>query len=240
VPGGGCSTSEPASTVRPGSQVLEIGAGAGLATKELLAMGADVVAVEPGAELAAHLAADLGSDQLRIVSSDFETAVLADDAFDIATSATAFHWVSADVALPKLARVLRPDGWLAVWWNVFMDPHRPTEFRYALDEVRQRYLPAESHQPTWMPGPLRTESWSAELEQGGWFEPVQVELIRWEHQVTSDDARRLFGSFPNVNELPGHERSGFLDSLAAIIDDRFDGVVTDPYVTALYLTRVAA
>jgi hypothetical protein len=88
-----------------------------------------------------------------------------------------------------------------------------------------------------VPGPLKTASWSAELSRGGWFGPVEVELIRWEHQLTGAGARRLFGSFPNVNELPAPERTALLDAIADIIDSRFDGAVTDPYVTALYLAR---
>ncbi len=220
-----------------GSQVLELGAGSGLATRELLASGADVVAVEPGGELAGHLAADLGGDRLRIVGTDFEDAALPEGYFDLAVSATAFHWIPRQVALPKLARALRPAGWFAVWWHVFADPQRPTDFRRALDDVYRRYLPAERRDPAFMPGPMRTESWTAELEQGGWFDVVRVEMIRWEHRLTSGGARRLFGTFSNVSELPAEQREGFLDAVGGLIDDQFGGEVVDPYVTAVYLTR---
>jgi SAM-dependent methyltransferase len=219
----------------PGTQVVEIGGGTGQATCELLARGAHVVAVEPGAALAAHLSATLSGPALRIVHDEFETADLPWAAFDLATSATAFHWVRPDVALPKLARILRPGGWLAVWWTVFGDPERPTSFRAALDELYARYLPEEPRGIGHVPGPLKTASWSAELSQGGWFGPVEVELIRWEYQLTGAGARRLFGSFPNVNELPAPERTALLDAIADIVYSRFGGIVADPYVTALYL-----
>ena len=42
--------------------MVEIGPGTGQATRDLLARGAHVVAVEPGADLAAHLRADLADD----------------------------------------------------------------------------------------------------------------------------------------------------------------------------------
>lgn len=218
----------------PGCRVLEVGAGTGQATAALVARGAQVTAVEPGAELARHLVADLGGERLRVVGGDIEAAALPARAFDLVVSATAFHWVRPDVALPKLARCLRPGGWLAVWWTVFGDPQRRTEFRARLDRLYQRYLPAERRGPSFLPGPLLTDSWTATLEQGGWFGPTQVRVVRWVHRLTGTGARRLFGSFPNVNELPDRQRDEFLAAVAALVDDEGGGAVDDPYATVLY------
>jgi len=60
----------------PEARLLEIGAGNGLATGPLLAAGAHVVAVEPGKELAAILAAEHSGDRLEIAIADFESADL--------------------------------------------------------------------------------------------------------------------------------------------------------------------
>ncbi|MFT4166147.1 MAG: rRNA adenine N-6-methyltransferase family protein [Microlunatus sp.] len=48
-------TLESQGVIGPGIRVLEIGAGAGLATRELLNRGSDVVALEPGRQLASPL-----------------------------------------------------------------------------------------------------------------------------------------------------------------------------------------
>jgi SAM-dependent methyltransferase len=219
----------------PGARVLEVGAGTGQATRDLLARGATVVAVEPGARLASHLAADLGGDALEVVNDMIETAPLPDDAFDIVASATAFHWVRTEVTLPRLARALRPGGWLAVWWTVFGDRTRPTPFRAALDRLYERTFPPASRDPVL--GPLNIESWRDELSQGGWFTRPDVEQIRWENRLTPDGARRLFGSFPNVNELDPDRRAAHLDAVADLVRQA-GGVVLDPCVTVLYLSRV--
>jgi hypothetical protein len=139
--------------------------------------------------------------------------------------------------VPKIARILGPGGWLAVWWHVLGDPQQQTAFRDDLTDLYTRHLPHERRDPADVPGPLRVDSWSAELRTGGWFGPVDVELIRWTHQLTADGARRLFGSFPNINEQAPQVRAAFLADLTTLIDHRYGGVVADPYVTAVYLTR---
>jgi SAM-dependent methyltransferase len=216
--------------------VLEIGPGTGQATVELLARGADVLAVEPGARLAAHLAHELGGQRLRVVVDVIENVRLVDSSIDLVVSATAFHWVHADVALPRLARALRPEGWLAVWWTEFGDVGRPTAFRHALDQLYLHYLPDERRPKA--RGPLNVESWQDELSQGGWFTRPVVEQIRWENALTPESARRLFGSFPNVNELEPVRRQEFLDEIADLVHDA-GGVVYDPHITIAYLSRRA-
>jgi SAM-dependent methyltransferase len=220
----------------PGTRVPEIGAGTGQATGELLVRGADVLAVEPGPRLAAHLVRDLGGERLRVVVDFIETVPLVDSSVDLVVSATAFHWVQADVALPRLARALRRPGWLAVWWTEFGDVERPTAFRHALDQLYLEYLPDEPRPKA--RGPLNVESWQDDLSQGGWFTRPCVEQIRWENAITPESARRLFGSFPNVNELDPARREEFLGAVGGLVRDA-GGVVYDPHVTIVYLARPA-
>jgi SAM-dependent methyltransferase len=48
------------------------------------------------------------------VVTPFEDYAAPDASVDLVASATAFHWLDPQVALPKIARLLRPGGWLAV------------------------------------------------------------------------------------------------------------------------------
>ena len=54
----------------------------------------------------------------------FEEWRLQEAAFDLAVSATAFHWVDPEVAYPRVAGALRPTGSLALFWNVHKDADR--------------------------------------------------------------------------------------------------------------------
>lgn len=222
-----------------GTAVLEIGPGTGQATRPLLAHGATVTAVEVGPALAARLRDQLGRARLTVVLGDFPNALptvaLPAGGFDLAVSATAFHWLDAGEAIPALARVVRPSGWLALWWTVYGDPEAIQPWRIGLDALFARLLPAERRDLAEIPPAMQTRQRTAEIEEGGWFGPASAELIRWEHQLTPPTARALFATFSNIAELPATERSGFLDAVADLVASQPGGAVTDRYVTAMYL-----
>ena len=221
--------------LRAGARVLEIGAGTGLATGPLLEAGAEVVAVEPGESLAAVLAADFGGERLEIHVCDFETADLAGP-FDLAVAATALHWLDPKTSTERIARSVRPGGWLAAWWNEFGDVRRPTVFRDRLDEVYRDLLPAEPGYRDSRSHVLDTERWRGQLTAGGYFEDVAVEIIEWSQKLTAETARDLWSTFPNIGELGPSERAQFLRRLGAIIDE-LGGSVEDPRLTVVYTAR---
>ncbi len=109
-----------------GTATFEIGAGTGKATRRLLDLGAGpLVAVEPDARLADFLRAAHPAPALTVLVSAFEDSVLEEAAFDLGVCGTAFHWLDEDAALARIARLLRPGGWWAAFWNVFGDDSRP-------------------------------------------------------------------------------------------------------------------
>jgi SAM-dependent methyltransferase len=221
--------------LRPGARVLEIGAGTGLATGPLLATGARVVAVEPGANLATILAANHASDRLEVTIADFETADLTGE-FDLAVAATSLHWLEPVTTVTKLGKLVRPGGWVAVWWNEFGDTARPTSFRDRLDDVYRDLLPAEPGYLDSRSTGLDTDRWRRTLTTGGWFDDVTVEVIEWQQVLTGPAARDLWSTFPNIAELAPPAREQFLTRLAGLIDDQ-GGQVDDPRLTAVYTAR---
>jgi ubiquinone/menaquinone biosynthesis C-methylase UbiE len=100
----------------PGRRVLDLGAGTGKLTAGLVALGADVVAVEPDPAMLAELRRALPA--VRALSGSAEAIPLPDASVDAVLAGHALHWFDMAVAGPEIARVLVPGGILAGLWNV--------------------------------------------------------------------------------------------------------------------------
>jgi SAM-dependent methyltransferase len=103
----------------PLKRVLDLGAGTGKLTRQLVALGADVVAVEPGAAMRALL--ERLVPEAEALAGSAESIPLPDASVDVVTVAQAFHWFRADEALAEMHRVLRPGGGCALIWNEWDD-----------------------------------------------------------------------------------------------------------------------
>jgi SAM-dependent methyltransferase len=227
------------SGLREGTGTLEIGAGTGLATARLLALGArPLVALEPDAALAAHLLASLGDHAaLEIREGSFEDADLPGGSFDLAVAATSFHWIEPAAALDRVRRLLRPGGSWAMWWHVFGDDDRPDPFHEAtrhLGTGRRRSPSAgEGGRPAYA---LDRERRLADLAAAGlvdaWHETIPFTI-----SLDADGVRRLYATFSETARLPEAQREALLDAYAAVAEEHFGGQVERPMQTVVYGAR---
>jgi SAM-dependent methyltransferase len=100
----------------PGRRVVDLAAGTGKLTEVLVAAGADVVAVEPLANMRAELERALPS--VRALDGSAERIPLPDGSADAVLVGQAFHWFDGPAALAEIARVLVPGGVLSLLWNM--------------------------------------------------------------------------------------------------------------------------
>ncbi|HKT02590.1 MAG TPA: class I SAM-dependent methyltransferase [Rugosimonospora sp.] len=105
-------------------RVLDLGAGTGILTRVLLALGHDVVAVEPDAAMRAQLlaaspaASPAAGRGVEALAGSAEAIPLPDESVDAVTVGQAYHWFNREKAHPEIARVLRPGGVFAPVWNI--------------------------------------------------------------------------------------------------------------------------
>ena len=103
-------------TGRVPSTVVELGAGTGKLTDSLVALGHDVLATDPLDEMLAHLR--LRHPELRVATAPAEQIPAATRSVDTVVAAQSFHWFDPERALREVARVLKPEGRIALVWNV--------------------------------------------------------------------------------------------------------------------------
>jgi SAM-dependent methyltransferase len=220
----------------PGTRTFEIGPGTGVATRALIANGAKpLVAIEPDGRLAAKLKER--SPDAVVTEAAFEDAVLEDGTFDLGCAATSFHWMEQRPALAKVARLLRPGGWWAAWWNVFGDPERADPFHDATLPLLSGTASSPS-QPNWKhPFALDTEARLGDLRADGLFEDCAAEMLRWTLVLDPKQVRALYATYSQFSVLEDAERRRILDGLFEIAERQFAGRVERNMVTAIYAAR---
>jgi SAM-dependent methyltransferase len=206
--------------VRHGRRVVDVGAGTGKLTRQLVAAGLDVVAVEPSGQMLDELRRVLRGVEAHEASA--ESIPLPDGAADAVVCAQSFHWFDAERALPELARVLRSGGTLGLIWNV-LDAAAPWH---------DRLLEVVPDLSTSAPDP------AADLVAGGLFGPVERRPFPHTHVVGPEEFAALASSWSAVATLPAPQRNALL----AAVRDLGDGValggrIEMPYVA--YAFRAA-
>jgi SAM-dependent methyltransferase len=182
-----------------GRTVVDVGAGTGKLTRLLPATGARVIAVEPVAEMRAKL---VGLDAL---DGTAESLPLEDASADVITVAQALHWFDLEHALPEFHRVLRPGGFLALFWN-----------SRDLDDPVQRGV-EELLRP--IRGTVATQlesGWRKPLERSPLFGPVEERDFRYEQRFAADDLCDRVASTSFVAALSPVEREELMVRVRAL------------------------
>ena len=95
--------------------VLELGAGTGKLTAELVQQGHAVHATDPDRAMLDVLEARVPGASVKVAAA--EEIPVNDRSVDVVVCATSFHWFDHERALPEIARVLKRGGHLALVWN---------------------------------------------------------------------------------------------------------------------------
>jgi SAM-dependent methyltransferase len=200
--------------LRPGTAVLDLAAGSGKLTRPLLAAGAEVVAVEPVAEMRAAL-----PPAARVLEGTAEAIPLGDASVELVTVGQAFHWFDGDRALPEIHRVLRPGGRLALVWNRRLDDDAVNR---AIDELLAPYR-------TGIPS-IRRDEWRVAFERTELFGPLEEHELPHDQVLDADGLADRIGSVSFIASLPDAERAEVVTAARALAGG---GVATIRYRTEL-------
>lgn len=102
----------------PDTTVADVGSGTGIFSELLLKNGNEVLGVEPNKamrEAAEHLL--LNYPKFRSVGGSAEVTTLPNQSVELITAGQAFHWFDGAATRREFARILKPQGYVALIWN---------------------------------------------------------------------------------------------------------------------------
>ena len=207
-------------------RVIDLGAGTGLGTRTIAALGHEVVALDPSAGMLAALeAAPLAREVRARIETRLSPAESLEDpvgSVDAATAFQAWHWFDEERVARECARVLRPGGSLGLAWHSWSDQ---------VDWLRELGELVGTPEMVWDPDdrgePARLDG----------FDAAENAQFLTEQVLTVEGAVRLASSWSPV--AVRDDRDTVLDGvrdLAARSADA-DGRVVFPYVTDCYRYR---
>jgi ubiquinone/menaquinone biosynthesis C-methylase UbiE len=203
--------------IGPGRDVLDLAAGTGKLTRLLEPLGARVIAVEPVAEMRVRLVE--AAPSVDALDGTAEAIPLADGSVDAVTCAQAFHWFRHEQALREIHRVLRPEGALALVWNV-RDPDDPLQAQIAeiLEPFQNRVARFGDH------------AWREALDASRLFGRLVTRTWHHEQRSSVDMLVERFASVSIVAALPEEERAALLDEIRHAAS-AYEEPIRVPYVT---------
>ncbi|MFI9175845.1 class I SAM-dependent methyltransferase [Streptomyces lincolnensis] len=218
----------------PGLEVLDVGCGTGIAARQFQAAGCAVLGVEPDERMAEFAQAH----GLQVEVATFEAWKPAGRTFDTVIAAQSWHWVDPVAGAVKAARVLRPDGCLAIFGHVY-EP--PAEVADPFAAAYRRVVPDSpfSNQPARRPLDIYQAGYAKFAEairQTERFKEPEQWRFDWERPYTRDQWLELLPTTGGLTQLPPDKTADILDAVGAAIDSiggRFTMLYTTLATTAV-------
>jgi SAM-dependent methyltransferase len=222
----------------PWPEVVEVGPGTGQATRDLLARGAHVHAIEIGPAMAGILRTNCATERLQVSVGDFEVLDIPAGSADAVFAATAYHWISANAQVDRPARILRTGGVIAIVDLIHVDAPQDEGFFAAVQPIYARY--GEGHISP--PAPRR-ETVDPPIRRALVADPrfvdVQVRRYDWDQTYSAADFRTLMVSYSGTQMMDEPDRTGLLDDIESFVHEQYEGRVTRPLVVTLTSARLA-
>ena len=217
--------------IGPGKRFLDLAAGTGKLTRQLVSTGAEIVAVEPITEMRAKLEAALPG--VEAIEGTAEQIPLPSHSVDAVVVGQAFHWFDGVRAISEIRRVLRSTGALGLIWQA-RDPSRPWIRR--LDEIIDG---ADDGHPR-----FRTGAWREAFDLVALFEPMEEASFDHLHRGVPEMIVDRVASISYVAAMPPERRRAVLDEVRMLLTRHSDTAGAEmidlPYRAHIYWTRPRA
>jgi MOSC domain-containing protein YiiM/ubiquinone/menaquinone biosynthesis C-methylase UbiE len=189
----------------PGRRVLDLAAGTGKLTRQLVASGASIVAVEPMEGMRRAFA--IAVPEAELLDGTAEAIPLANGSVDGAVVAQAFHWFDIAPALSELHRVIAPGGGFTIVVNK-RDESVPWVAR--MTELLEEATGGES--------PVETIDWRERLPLFALFEAFDELEFKHVHRLPRAGVIARVTSISTVAALEAPAKEELVRRIEAMLD----------------------
>jgi SAM-dependent methyltransferase len=189
--------------------IADVASGTGFLAEIFLKNGNRVIGIEPNTDMRAA-----GQQHLRhyprftSISATAEATTLEPHSMDMITVGQAFHWFDQEKARQEFTRILKPDGWVVLAWNI---ARNNTPFMIAYEQIWKNYLAPQADNAV-------TDGQAIEAGLRAWYAPGAVNFEAFDNSQTVDfdglQGRILSSSYSPTPEHPRY--ASMLEELEAI------------------------
>ncbi|HKC27206.1 MAG TPA: class I SAM-dependent methyltransferase [Jatrophihabitans sp.] len=201
------------------ASVLDIGCGTGKAARSLVARGLHVL----GVEVDPAMAAVARGHGVEVEIGKFEQWDDAGRRFDLIISAQAWHWIEPEAGAAKLARLLRPGGTAALFWNHQKD--LPEQVRNEFRQLYQELAPELIETAAADHARHEDRPFVRQLEESGVFRSVEVKDYPYEQSYDADEWVGMVQTHSDHLMLAPQRRAAVAAALRDMINRKLGGRV---------------
>jgi SAM-dependent methyltransferase len=207
--------------IAPTMHVLDLGAGTGIFTRQILPYVEKVTAVEPSSSMRASLRSE--TPGVEVLEGSDVAIPLGDGAVDAVFVAQAFHWFDAPRALAEIHRVLVPGGGLGLIWN-------ERDETVAWVEELSRAMRWDVHQP------YKVGTDFSDVVAAGPFGDVARVEFKHLQTLTREGLYQRVLTTSYISLMSDGEREALMKDVGLVVE-RQASPIEMPYVTSVYTAK---
>lgn len=207
-----------ACAIEENSELLEIGAGSGIATKELAKFGCNIVGIEPGTKLVDIAKKETANrKKVKIVKGTFED-FNSSLKFDSILALTAFHWIKGEEKYKKTYNLLKTDGNLVIVWNSFLQSDSPvvSKVNSAYQELLPDIYPLNNIDVN-EAALMKLSKREKEIHESSLFYMYYLKKYLTVYNYDGNTYPKLLNTYPKIIKLEEERRKKFLEKVGTIV-----------------------
>ena len=218
------------------SDLLEIGCGSGKATEQLIGNGCNILGIDPGEDLVRIGNERFKNESINFVKGRFEEYDFEQKKFDVIYAAQSFHWVPQPIGYKKCAEILKDNGYIALFWNMYV--LYDNDLDKELLEISKRYggiadFVTESECEN------RIAAIVSQIVDSDLFEKPTVIRKLWKQNYTADDFYGFALTGNRFMQNTDEDKKKAYNDIVALADKN-GGIIERPYLCVLYIAKKKA